>query len=60
MSTYSAKEIKNWSETGSVKVGTEWILARPSNYKYRTFLERLKEAWSVFVGKYDSLKWSDN
>ena len=34
-----------------------WVLARPENYRYRTFWERLRDAWLVFTGKCDAIKW---
>lgn len=35
----------------------ERVLARPENWKYRTYIQRLKEAWAVFSGKADAFTW---
>jgi len=34
-----------------------WIPVRPINWKYRSFFEKLKEAYNVFIGKYDTFQW---
>jgi len=41
----------------SVNIEGRWVPARPINYKYRTFWQKLKEAWTVFIGKSDSFRW---
>ena len=38
----------------------EWIPARPINWKYRSFREKLCEAWMVFTGKTESFRWPGN
>ena len=38
-------------------VDGEWVIARPINYKYRGFTERFKDAWLVFVGKADAVRF---
>jgi len=36
-----------------------WVPARPVNYKDRSFVEKIKEAWAVFTGKADVFKWPE-
>ena len=40
-----------------VLINGKWVSARPLNWKYRSFRQRLKEAWSVFVGKAEAFTW---
>ena len=35
----------------------KWVPARPINYQFRTFKERIREAWHVFTGKADAFYW---
>jgi hypothetical protein len=37
----------------------EWVVARPENYKYRSLIEKLKDAWSVFTGKCEAVKFHE-
>lgn len=39
------------------KIEGKWVIARPVNYKYRSFKERLCDAWAVFSGKADAVKF---
>jgi len=45
--------------TVSTEVNGKWVPARPINYKYRSFMEKLKEAWAVFTGKADAFMWPE-
>lgn len=38
----------------------QWVHARPINYKHRSFLERLREAYLVFSGKCDPFMWEED
>ena len=35
----------------------EWYPARPLNYQYRSFWQRIKEAWAVFTGRAEAFVW---
>lgn len=35
----------------------KWVICRPVNYKYRSFKERLSDAWAVFSGKADAVRF---
>lgn len=37
-----------------------WVIARPVDYRYRSIKERLVDAWCVFTGKADAVKWPEN
>jgi hypothetical protein len=37
-----------------------WVPARPLNYKFRSFFERVQEAWLVFLGKCDPFVWPED
>ena len=38
----------------------KWISARPVNHKYRSLPQRIKEAWAVFTGEADAVRWPGN
>jgi len=40
-------------------INGKWVPARPINHTCRTFIERLREAWGVFTGKFDAVKWPE-
>ena len=54
---YTIKEIVQTAQENHAEIDGEWIPARPINYKYRSFKEKLSDAWSVFTGKADAVKW---
>lgn len=35
----------------------KWVIARPINYKYRSIKQRIKEAWAVFTGEAEAVKF---
>lgn len=39
------------------QINNKWVACRPMNYQFRSLKERIKEAWLVFIGKCDALKW---
>lgn len=41
-------------------VSGRWVPARPVNWKSRTLCERLREAWQVFTGRYDTIIWPED
>lgn len=43
----------------TVRKNGRWVPARPVNYKYRSLLERIMEAWSVFIGECDAFRWPE-
>lgn len=55
MSTWSVDQIKiSYDQTC---INGRWVAARPENWKRRTLWQRLSEAWKVFTGELDSLRW---
>ena len=42
----------------SAEINGKWIPARP--LQYRSFMEKLKEAWAVFIGKADAFMWPED
>ena len=54
------RTIKEIKELDSItQIGDKYYFTRPINYKYRSLKERIKEAYFVFIGKYDALKWDE-
>lgn len=47
------------SDTAKSESTEKWVPARPINYKYRSLIERCKEAFAVFSGKADCFKWPE-
>ncbi len=43
----------------SANINGKWVPARPINYRYRSLLERIREAWAVFAGKADAFLWPE-
>ena len=43
----------------STEINGNWVPARPINYKYRSFREKFKDAWAVFIGKADAFTWPE-
>lgn len=39
------------------EINGKWVIARPVNYKCRTLFERIKEAWAVFTGKAEAVRF---
>jgi len=55
---WKLKELRQGDLPQTEKNGL-WIPARPENWKYRSWLERLKEAWAVFTGRCEAFTWED-
>ncbi len=36
-----------------------YVSARPDNWKYESFIERIRNAWLVLIGKADAVTWED-
>ena len=50
--------IDNLADGTKAQIGNNrWVIARPINYKYRGLAERVKDAWAVFIGKADAVKY---
>ncbi len=39
------------------EINGKWVIARPLNYTCRTLWERISEAWAVFRGKAEAVKF---
>lgn len=60
---FTAEQIKAWDSTRAVRIprvtsssdDVRWAMARPESAC--TFLDRVKLAWVVLIGKYDALHW---
>lgn len=54
---FKVEDIKNYSvkvDSGNMDDG--WYLARPTP---GVFIDRLKDAWQVLIGKADAIKWTN-
>lgn len=34
-----------------------WVILRPENYKYRSIKQKIKEAWAIFKGNAEAIKF---
>ena len=41
------------------EINEKWVPVRPINYMYRSFSQKIKEAWMVFTGKADCFIWPE-
>ena len=41
-------------------INDKWVPARPLNWKYRSFFQRLREARAVFKGQAEAFTWPEN
>ncbi len=55
---YKAIDIKNWNDY-TEQFPNVWIPARPVSLYIFGLIQRLKVAYQVFIGNYDSLDWED-
>lgn len=58
--TYKFKTLIEQYRTNSTLINGQWVTARPINYKYQSWLERVKEAWAVLKGRLDTVKWPED
>jgi hypothetical protein len=56
---YNLEEIIAAAST-TVEINGKWVPARPINHTFRPISERLREAWAVFTGKMDAVKWPED
>lgn len=54
---YTVKDVVNMAGSCHAEIDGEWVPARPENHKVRTLRERFSDAWAVFTGKADAVKW---
>lgn len=45
--------------TTHIKTGDKWVPSRPINWKYEGLVERLRNAWKVFIGRADAFTWPE-
>lgn len=57
---YQIQDLIKQSSGNFTKINNKWVAARPINHKHRSFSERLKDSWAVFIGKADAVKWPEN
>jgi len=41
------------------EINGKWVPARPENYKFRSFREKLKDALAVFSGEAEAFRWPE-
>lgn len=57
---YNLKDLINSANTTQANINGKWVPARPINHTCRNFKEKISEAWAVFSGKMDAVKWPEN
>lgn len=53
---YKLRDLLNWSV--QTEINGKWVPKKPISY--RTFWERVKDAWSVFWGNADCFIWPED
>ena len=56
---YKIEDLVATAPHNLVEKDGRYIFARPDNWRYRNLIERIKDAWTVFTGKADAVKWGD-
>ena len=53
---YRLSDLKNSHTLAEVRPGV-WVAARPMNKDFRPFVQRIREAFAVFLGKASAFTW---
>ena len=56
---YHLKDIIEAAASTKAEINGKWVPARPINHTCRSLREKLREAWAVFTGKMDAVKWPE-
>ena len=56
---YHLKDIIEMAAENRAEINGSWVPARPINHTCRSLRERITEAWAVFTGKMDAVKWPE-
>ena len=56
---WTLKNLQISINRAATEINGKWVPSRPINYKYRTFFEKIKEAWCVFNGSADCFTWPE-
>lgn len=56
---YHIEDLVATAPRNHVEKDGSYVFARPDNWRYRSLIERIKEAWAVFTGKADAIRWED-
>lgn len=57
---WTLKELQQDVNGCMANINNKWVPARPINWTCRSFKEKCKEAWMVFVGKGEVFTWPEN
>ena len=41
------------------EINGKWVPSRPINSSCRSFIEKFKEAWAVYVGRAEAFTWPE-
>jgi hypothetical protein len=54
---WTLRDLVDSCATTSTEIDGEWVPARPINWKHRSIVERIREAWAVFTGRAGCFRW---
>ena len=56
---WTLEQLHDYNNKTKVHIDGKWIPGRPENYKkkYRSFRERLRDAWEVFQCRAEAFTW---
>ena len=62
MHFWSIKGIIEHSNSTHAEINGKWVPARPlyGTKSYTPFIDRIKRAWAVFMGRADAFTWPEN
>lgn len=59
MTTYSLESLKENMESMATEINGKWVPCRPINYTVRSWTQKIVEAWKVYKGELDSVRWPE-
>lgn len=56
---WNLKDLIKHSSENAVCLNGKWVPARPVNWKYDSWRERLRNAWAVLTGEAEAFRWPE-
>lgn len=56
---WTLKDLIRHTNECSAHIGDKWVPSRPINWRDEGLIERLRNAWKVFIGKADAFTWPE-
>ena len=56
---WTLKQLQTDVNQNMAQINDKWVPARPMNSAYRSFRERVRDAWAVYKGKAEAFTWPE-